>query len=568
MKKVKTLRQQIVLIVFMAALVPMTLFAVVSQIRLRSFMKQSMEHQIQSNLEKSDQCLDMTLDRYDSILYDLSTDDEIAELVRKINESPQGLDANHLELRRKFSHICNRNEGVIGITMQADNGEIVFYDRIASSSDTTTWADCGSDVNTEEGAVFLAGCEPIENGGDMTYYFQIARRVIDYQDIHRRLGTIIISINATVLQEAVALEEEASTLLCAQSQVVSSPNIDEIGKTFYYKDSADRKLTSKVNHQSGWTIYNLQSMKEFNQTIWEQVIFWSIIAIAAILVLVLIVYYYARPALETLGYVVKAMDGVAHGDLDQRVVCNDTQAKEIQRINHGFNDMVEQINTLIEQVKHAVLDQKNAEIFALEAQIDPHFLYNTLDTINWKAIENDQYDISEMLGALADILRYTVKNAGEPTRIEQELYWLDKYILLQSAKLGRELNIIVKVPRELYCYKIHKLLLQAFIENAIRHGLYHKEGECTLRIEMREANDQIHITIEDNGVGMEPKQVRRLNEPIEAGSSEKSAQHMGVENVRKRLQLYYGEDANIYYESKSGEYTKVHLFIPKCGGEL
>lgn len=100
--------------------------------------------------------------------------------------------------------------------------------------------------------------------------------------------------------------------------------------------------------------------------------------------------------------------------------------------------MTERIYHLIGQVKQSALEQKNAEISALEAQIDPHFLYNILDTINWKAIENEQYEISEMLVALAKILRYAINDAGELTTIEAEKVWLEKYILLQQEKLGEK----------------------------------------------------------------------------------------------------------------------------------
>ncbi len=118
--------------------------------------------------------------------------------------------------------------------------------------------------------------------------------------------------------------------------------------------------------------------------------------------------------------------------------------------------MTERIYHLIGQVKQSALEQKNAEISALEAQIDPHFLYNILDTINWKAIENEQYEISEMLVALAEILRYAINDAGELTTIEAEKVWLEKYILLQQEKLGEKIELIFKIPEELETYKIHK----------------------------------------------------------------------------------------------------------------
>lgn len=199
---------------------------------------------------------------------------------------------------------------------------------------------------------------------------------------------------------------------------------------------------------------------------------------------------------------------------------------------------------------------------AMEAQIDPHFLYNTLDTINWKAIEHEEYEISQMVGALADILRYSIRNPGDTVSINQEIYWLGQYVMLQKEKLEAPLQVVVDVPEELQEYRIHKLLLQPFLENAIKHGLYQKKGECCLKIRMRLADDQIHIMVEDNGKGIDKAMLELLNEKTSS-----MGEHVGVANVRKRLELYYGDDADIYFESKKGCYTIVHLFVKAIGGE-
>ena len=129
--------------------------------------------------------------------------------------------------------------------------------------------------------------------------------------------------------------------------------------------------------------------------------------------------------------------------------------------------------------------------------------------------------------------------------------------MLQAAKLGKKLKIDEQVPEEIMGHQIHKLLLQPFVENAIKHGFREKEGECRLRIFMRPAGEQIHIIIEDNGKGIAPQMLKKLND-----DSEEMDGHVGITNVRKRLKLYYGEEADIYFESLTGSYTKAHLFIP------
>ena len=202
------------------------------------------------------------------------------------------------------------------------------------------------------------------------------------------------------------------------------------------------------------------------------------------------------------------------------------------------------------------MEQKNAEISALEAQIDPHFLYNILDTINWKAIENEQYEISEMLVALADILRYAINDAGEFTTIDAEKGWLEKYILLQQEKLGEEIELEFKIQDSYGKCKIHKMLLQPFVENAIKYSFRGYEGAHRLTIEVSKAEEQMHIIIANNGRHIDEDQLKDLN----MGKEIKN--HFGISNVRKRLKLYYGEDAVIYFENVSPSGVKVHLFVP------
>ncbi len=202
------------------------------------------------------------------------------------------------------------------------------------------------------------------------------------------------------------------------------------------------------------------------------------------------------------------------------------------------------------------MEQKNAEISALEAQIDPHFLYNILDTINWKAIENEQYEISEMLVALADILRYAINDAGEFTTIDAEKGWLEKIHPSPAGKTGEEIELEFKIQDSYGKCKIHKMLLQPFVENAIKYSFRGYEGAHRLTIEVSKAEEQMHIIIANNGRHIEEDQLKDLN----MGKEIKN--HFGISNVRKRLKLYYGEDAVIYFENVSPSGVKVHLFVP------
>ena len=147
---------------------------------------------------------------------------------------------------------------------------------------------------------------------------------------------------------------------------------------------------------------------------------------------------------------------VGLGDYSVRLKRVKGMPVEMMEISAGFNAMAKQTERLMEQAGRAAMEQRNAEISALEAQIDPHFLYNTLDTINWKAIAKEEYEISEMVGDLADILRYAIKDAGGITTLGQEIAWLKKYVRLQQEKLGCEIQIFYEVTEESVGTNMHK----------------------------------------------------------------------------------------------------------------
>lgn len=557
MRGESTLRKRMMYGFILAALIPVCLFACISQARLRSTMEDNINRNISSNLHNAAKCLDMTLDKYSSILYDFCTDNSTVNTVESILKNDNA-EVNTSALRDKLGRICNRNIGIEGITVFLDNGKILSYDRLNFSTADNGWAEKVKVPEIKEGEVYQGVTEPIIVNGRRNYLFQIGRRLTNYNDIHQQLGTVVLSIDENQIKNALESGKNNTTYLLDNNVVISSKDTAEIGKKFSgLEKTKGNKYTKTVDEKSGFIICNVQFMDDYNKAIWEQVMFLLVLAAASGMTMLLLIFCFTKPYLTSVDLLADAMNEVEKGNFSVRLNVPSGMPIEIKRIGVGFNEMTLHISSLIQQVKEAVVEQKNAELSALEAQIDPHFLYNTLDTINWKAIENEQYDISEMVGALADILRYTVKNAGGTTTVRQELGWLREYTMLLGAKTGKRLHVGTQVPEEVMGYQIHKLLLQPFVENSIKHGFNNKAGEFRLNISIRVAGKQLHIIIEDNGCGITYEQLKKLND-----DSEEMEGHVGVTNVRKRLKLYYGQEAVIYFESLYGKYTKVHLFIP------
>ena len=538
MKK-KNLRQILIPAFIITACIPITIFTVISQARLKKSTLDNMNNQAEADLQKSNQCLNMTLDKYETILYDITTAEDFLNLAVTAKESADIMETDAYNMRSEFSHICNRNQGVDGIQLVLADRKRIFYDRLSSSSVNSSWIEKVAVPETEEMLSYTMDQEN-ENPERM---FHISRKVVNYWDISEDLGEVILSVDADELSSVLDVGKGSEIYLIDDGRIVGAENEKLLGRTEDILETKRVSQKSITNTRSGWKIVLCQSLSEYQRAIREQIVFWLLLAVAVLLVFVFLIYKVTEPVMVSVNEIVDAMKNLEKDNFREKLAIKENDSIEIQKISEGFNDMTERIYHLIGQVKQSALEQKNAEISALEAQIDPHFLYNILDTINWKAIENEQYEISEMLVALAEILRYAINDAGELTTIEAEKVWLEKYILLQQEKLGEKIELIFKIPEELETYKIHKMLLQPFVENAIKYSFRGCKGEHRLTIEAAKAEEQLHLIIVNNGQCIEKVRLKELNEGM------KIKNHLGISNVRKRLELYYGEDTAVYFEN-------------------
>ena len=203
---------------------------------------------------------------------------------------------------------------------------------------------------------------------------------------------------------------------------------------------------------------------------------------------------------------------------------------------------------------------KDIEFQALQAQINPHFLYNVLDTINWMAIDRDEYDISNAIGALATILRYAIVNSNAEVTVRDELEWLKKYVYLQQFRLKNQFTCVIDADADVMEDRIHKLLLQPFVENAIIHGFEGKQSEACLKISVKEEDQRLAVYISDNGKGMEADMVEQFNR--EMFGKRQTGHHIGMENAITRLHMYYGEAGEIHIVSAPGEGATICIRIP------
>lgn len=236
------------------------------------------------------------------------------------------------------------------------------------------------------------------------------------------------------------------------------------------------------------------------------------------------------------------------------------QMNEIGKLEKTFNIMNKKIQQLIEEKVQAEKLKRKSELKALQAQINPHFLYNTLDSIIWMAESGKNKEVVKMTVQLARLLRQSISNGLEAVSIGQEVAYINSYLSIQKMRYRDQLNYQIDVPDSLNQYQIIKLLIQPLIENAIYHGIKYKDGGGNILIRGYEKEETIIFEISDDGVGMDEEALANIFKEKET-SLEKNG--VGVHNVYSRLKLHYGQAGEMFYESAMQKGTKIKILIPK-----
>lgn len=250
---------------------------------------------------------------------------------------------------------------------------------------------------------------------------------------------------------------------------------------------------------------------------------------------------------------------VARGDLTVR--SDIKNGAEVKVLSDSLNIMIEKLSNLIETVKNEQISLREAEFKLLQEQINPHFLYNTLDTIIWLAETNKSKAVIDMVSSLSSYFRTSLNKGKSIVTLNDEVLHVSSYLSIQKLRYGDILEYEIDIPENLGICSIPKITLQPLVENALYHGIKNKRGKGRISISGKLDNNILILTIEDNGVGMKKERLQQVIDGI-YNNDENNKAFFGLYNVNKRVQLYYGSEFGIKMESKYGEGTRVEVHIP------
>jgi two-component system sensor histidine kinase YesM len=262
----------------------------------------------------------------------------------------------------------------------------------------------------------------------------------------------------------------------------------------------------------------------------------------------------ARPVLK-LRTLMKEVEG---GKLD--VACRVDGSDEISQLGRSFNVMIEEIRNLIEQVYREQRKKREAELKALQEQIKPHFLYNTLDTIRWMAVERGAHDVAELVEALTRLFRIGLSRGKEMIPLGDEVEHARSYLFIQKTRYEDKFDYELKFDAGLSGLQVVKLILQPLVENAIYHGIKQKKGRGSLQVTVGMDGADLVMRVSDDGVGMGPEKLAELRALLE--SPDASGQGFGLYSVHERIRLSYGPGYGVEIESEPGAGTTVTVRCP------
>ena len=270
-----------------------------------------------------------------------------------------------------------------------------------------------------------------------------------------------------------------------------------------------------------------------------------------------VVIYFSNSLIRPLHKMARSMDAAAKGDFTVSLPIESDD--EIGQLSRHFNSMVQRINSLIDNVYKKELLCKDAEFKMLQAQINPHFIYNVLDTISWTVQSNGMPEISKMASALSRLMRISI-NKNQYIPLKEELSCVQDYLLIQKIRYQDKINAIIDVDPELDSLIIPKLILEPLVENAVVHGLEGKDGPGIILVKGETDKNTVVFTIKDNGVGMTVIQLHEIwNSASLPGSSHTG---LGFLNVHRRIQYIYGPDYGLDIQSQLNNGTSITIRIP------
>ena len=552
------LRYKLAIFYSLFCFLPVMLLFWLSFLQMRSIIDDKGKMNLQSYLQQSVSSMDRTLDGYNSLSDYIAFDRTLAEVFSMEYGTPY---EQYEQLTQKVDPILRTasyfHGGMQQITIYTDNGMVKHDTTVApvSEIEETDWYQKTLEhpglnwfANYQEETLFSArklAFSGAREGVNILYMD------VDYQKLFTPYAETLIS------ECGLYITDQDGKLVFEESRFSGkNQNYDLTYSEFLEqrdRGSTDYIILCEQSNTTGWTVWLYQPVGLAGEAMRPIGVMAGVTILICIFAAVLAYFITSGMVSSRIERLTHFMQEVQEGSMDMQMESDDRD--EIGMLYRGFGSMMKRIRTLINEVYLSKITQKEAELKALQAQINPHFLYNTLSLINWKAMAAGEEDISRMTLALSTFYRTALNRGRNVLQVETELSNTRAYLEIQSMLHDGDFDYEIEAQTEILQCESLNLILQPLVENAIHHGIEEKtDGRGKITVRGWKEDNCVWFMVEDNGVGMEQEVADKILTMESKG--------YGVRNVDERIRLCYGEKYAMKVESVVGKGTKMTIHFP------
>ncbi|SKA74194.1 two-component system, sensor histidine kinase YesM [Clostridium sp. USBA 49] len=401
-------------------------------------------------------------------------------------------------------------------------------------------------------------------------YLSVIRRLYDYKSINYtnkiikidiRLNSFLDVVNKENTKGIIYLIDDSNRIMFSNNQdIYNNYNEFKVFTDNYYtsKDIVISKNFAINSYMSGWKLIGVFPKNDIKKAMGSNKSIVIAVALFSIIISTLIILVISSSIKNRLEIVSKHLKDIS--DKKFNVIDIDAGEDEIGTLIKEFNNSTIKIKNLIEVVYEAEIQKTKAELMALQSQVNPHFLYNTLNTVRLRSVLKGELETAEIIKYMSKLFRRFLSFKEDLITIREEIELTKDFLEIQKYRYGDKLNYVINVDENALCYKIPKMCIQTLVENSSVHGIEMIDGIGVININIKFNEDELFCKIIDNGIGIEKEKLQQIQEALKKGKLINGS--YGIVNIYKRLKLYFGEEVKFTINSKLNKGTEVELRIP------
>lgn len=569
LKKWNTMRNQILFIFLFVMIIVLLIVGLLTLRQVSTLLKNNAEKQIHQVAIEANGRIESLYEQINMSSKLVITDEGVQEILTKPVDGKEITFQERQKLMGHVNRIMGNTDGIFSfqIFSRGQQRVIPLDDDLLKNRIDKKWIE---EANRAKGGLVWIGDDPLDKNN-----FLAIRRVSLIERKYVNGGYLLISINRDHFQFAKSNNQYSILLDENEMPIVQSYNgdITEIlsnPEGTVHLNEGDYIVTKETSNLTGWTVLILTPVSELTKGLAG--IRTSIIlsGVAGAFIFMIFSLFLTTVITRPIVRLTKTMQRAGQGALTLNP--DVSSVNEINELNSTYNQLVEETNHLIRMVYQKEILRSQSELKALQAQINPHFLFNTLDALHWSLEEKNEDELSEVVIAMSDLFRYTITKETDDDWVDlkDEIKHISDYMEIMKMRFGNRLHCKVSVPEKFKNVQIPKLIIQPLVENAILHGAGNKVGDCLVTVTVEPIKtDWIRISVQDNGPGMDQARIQQILESMKKGSiASTRGKGIAISNVNKRLKLYYNENlhSELLIVSEPNKGTRISFEIPVNGG--